>query len=728
MSRRLARLLLGVVLLCAWSEASGAAQIAPVLGCEDLLPDAISDSRAKIATYPTLDSLSIDVEMVPAGGPPVGIHAYVSNSLSQAVSGARLALTAWEPISGSSLPITALTVNLPAARQTEVSYTWSVPADYRGKHFEVRGELSVPFPTKKTNYIVNGTFDGSGCDGWSLLENYPPTLGTSCGYGYLETYSSTYNTTHGRQAAAYQDVVGANLDALTIAFCALYRSDSGFYGEGVAYTGVQFYNAAGIYLGGTYQMRTDVAIPSDTSTQCFALVAENVWIRYEESVRSILTRLPGISPAAVNRIRIRTSAYPYCSLSYCNPSALVRLDDVYVVDDAQIISKSQKTVYASTLTAQIIGDRRLLLEQCLGTGECNLPLESLVPYASTLSIWTDMHGYLCASNVYRASGDDAAANYALLFSINTLVKSVLKVALPPPATVVAVATKAVVDLVVGTAVSCVHATMAGNGALKMRDLRATAAGAQIALRDQAARYRYISITQGKAVAMLQAGGRYSTVDTLRHSGVFVDLLPDTLSATVMVGDSIRVLESGQWLNRDALAAVEYRALAAGPLALAILYQNSAGDDRLLMYRPVLVGAGAVLRYGFPDNATSFPVDLDWTGDGVADTTLCPSDATDVQTMPLASPRLGEVSAHPNPFNPRVTVEVEVVQSGPITVEVHDIRGRRVRTLHAATLPSGISRLIWDGLGADGTPMASGVYFVVARSGEELRSRRVSLVR
>jgi hypothetical protein len=698
------------------------------MGRTDLLAEAVSDAPDMIATYPSLDSLTVDTQVVPADGLPVSIRAYASNPQSQSVSGVRITITAWEPISGSTLPVTTLTVSMPAASHTVTSYSWAVPASCRGKHFELLGELSLPLPNKM-NYIVNGTFDGSGCNGWTIVNDYPPTLGGKCEYGYMETYSSIYNTTDRRAASAYQDVTGPNLGSLTIAFRALYQSKSGSYGYGVAYTAVQFLNASGTYLGGAYQMRTEMGIPSDTATECFGLVQGGVWIGYEESVKSILTKLPGIALSAVARIRIRTAAYPYCSLGYCNPSSLVRLDDVYVVDDAQTVSRSQTTVYASTLTASIIGDRRLLLEQCLGTKErCGLHLENLVPYASDLNVWTDMHDYLCASNVYRASGDNTAANFAIFFSITTLVGSVLEAALLPAATVKEVAVGAVMDLAVGGALSCVHEAMASGEISKSRDLRGTADGALRALRDSGAKYRYVSMTQGKVVGKVSVGGHDSTADTLRHGRILVDVMPDTLATTVVVGDSIHVLESGQWMNRNSLAMVEYRAIATGPVSLAVLYQNSAGGDQLLVYRPTRVTTGAILRFGFLDSATSFPVNLDWTGDGVADTTLFPSEITEVQAQTPQGARLGVVLAYPNPFNPRVTVDLEVIQAGPVDIAIHDARGRTLRTLFTGTLPSGMRQLVWDGLNARGTPMASGSYFVVVRSGDEVRSRRISLVR
>ena len=50
-----------------------------------------------------------------------------------------------------------------------------------------------------------------------------------------------------------------------------------------------------------------------------------------------------------------------------------------------------------------------------------------------------------------------------------------------------------------------------------------------------------------------------------------------------------------------------------------------------------------------------------------------------------------VTIAPNPFNPRTTIAFTMRRGGRATVEVHDLRGRRLRTL-AAALPAGPARL------------------------------------
>ena len=90
--------------------------------------------------------------------------------------------------------------------------------------------------------------------------------------------------------------------------------------------------------------------------------------------------------------------------------------------------------------------------------------------------------------------------------------------------------------------------------------------------------------------------------------------------------------------------------------------------------------------------------------------------------------------YPNPFNPRVTIEVELgagssPPAGPALVAIHDLRGRKVRTLHRGSLPPGLRfGLTWDGTDDAGHELASGVYLVRLQVGKMARVQKIALVR
>jgi len=85
--------------------------------------------------------------------------------------------------------------------------------------------------------------------------------------------------------------------------------------------------------------------------------------------------------------------------------------------------------------------------------------------------------------------------------------------------------------------------------------------------------------------------------------------------------------------------------------------------------------------------------------------------------------------YPNPFNPILHVPVLAPEGGgKATVEIFDVRGRRVRTIWESVLPPGRSTLSWYGRDDSGRTQASGVYFVRLRAGGVTDLRKVVLIR
>ncbi len=88
----------------------------------------------------------------------------------------------------------------------------------------------------------------------------------------------------------------------------------------------------------------------------------------------------------------------------------------------------------------------------------------------------------------------------------------------------------------------------------------------------------------------------------------------------------------------------------------------------------------------------------------------PSEGTAVD--PAGAPRpLALHGIAPNPFNPLARIRYELAVAGPVRVTVHDLMGRRVRTLaRFASRPAGLHEVMWDGRGDDRRELPSGVYF------------------
>jgi hypothetical protein len=93
---------------------------------------------------------------------------------------------------------------------------------------------------------------------------------------------------------------------------------------------------------------------------------------------------------------------------------------------------------------------------------------------------------------------------------------------------------------------------------------------------------------------------------------------------------------------------------------------------------------------------------------------------------LASVRL--LAASPNPFNPSTRIPFELPAEMRVRLVVHDIHGRRVRTLVDGELSAGEHVVRWDGRDATGRGVGSGAYFLRLETGTQVETGRLVLVR
>lgn len=119
-------------------------------------------------------------------------------------------------------------------------------------------------------------------------------------------------------------------------------------------------------------------------------------------------------------------------------------------------------------------------------------------------------------------------------------------------------------------------------------------------------------------------------------------------------------------------------------------------------------------------------DTDYRGDvwSLEDLSLTATDTP-------AAPRNGELvlyPSRPNPFNPSTTLRFVLPGSGRTTLRIYDVAGREVTELVDGRREAGEATVRWDGRGADGSPMPSGVYFAQLRQGEWRASQKLVLAK
>lgn len=98
---------------------------------------------------------------------------------------------------------------------------------------------------------------------------------------------------------------------------------------------------------------------------------------------------------------------------------------------------------------------------------------------------------------------------------------------------------------------------------------------------------------------------------------------------------------------------------------------------------------------------------------------------DRTVRPRPSP---EISAYPNPFNPRTRLAFDLEATGPVKVTIHDVRGRIIAVLADRVMAAGRHEFVWDGEGVLGQGTSSGVHFVRVETAARVEKQKLVLLK
>ena len=89
--------------------------------------------------------------------------------------------------------------------------------------------------------------------------------------------------------------------------------------------------------------------------------------------------------------------------------------------------------------------------------------------------------------------------------------------------------------------------------------------------------------------------------------------------------------------------------------------------------------------------------------------------------------------YPNPFNPETWLPYQLSTPSGVTLSVHSVEGRLVRTLDLGHQPAGVYQsryraAYWDGRNQHGEPVASGVYFYTLTTEEFTATRKMLILK
>jgi len=97
--------------------------------------------------------------------------------------------------------------------------------------------------------------------------------------------------------------------------------------------------------------------------------------------------------------------------------------------------------------------------------------------------------------------------------------------------------------------------------------------------------------------------------------------------------------------------------------------------------------------------------------------------------PADRPLVNELlNPSPNPFNPRTTVRYSLASDTRVRLEIHDVRGRSIRTLVDDFRPAGEYQIVWNGRDDNGQSVASGTYYLRLLADGQVRTQKMALLK
>jgi N-acetylneuraminic acid mutarotase len=105
-----------------------------------------------------------------------------------------------------------------------------------------------------------------------------------------------------------------------------------------------------------------------------------------------------------------------------------------------------------------------------------------------------------------------------------------------------------------------------------------------------------------------------------------------------------------------------------------------------------------------------------------------TNVTAEKEAPFLNARLEQ--NHPNPFTASTMISFVVASGKPerVVIEIYDVQGRLVNRLLDTHLPPGPHQVGWDGTGANGASVSSGVYLYLLRHGSIRQTRTLTRLR
>lgn len=84
--------------------------------------------------------------------------------------------------------------------------------------------------------------------------------------------------------------------------------------------------------------------------------------------------------------------------------------------------------------------------------------------------------------------------------------------------------------------------------------------------------------------------------------------------------------------------------------------------------------------------------------------------------------------YPNPFNPTTSISFDLAQDGPVSLDIYNVKGQKVKTLVNDRMVAGSHTIQWNGTDNSNKKVGSGIYFYNMKSGKYTNTRKMILMK
>jgi len=84
--------------------------------------------------------------------------------------------------------------------------------------------------------------------------------------------------------------------------------------------------------------------------------------------------------------------------------------------------------------------------------------------------------------------------------------------------------------------------------------------------------------------------------------------------------------------------------------------------------------------------------------------------------------------YPNPFNPTTTISYSVRENTPVSIEIYNVKGQKVRNLVKSVKEAGEHTVVWNGTDDNGRAVSSGVYYFKMNAGKYSSTKKMIMMK